>query len=183
MASNWSQEKFIAAFRFAAEAHNGQKFPGTDWPYIVHINLVCMEVFAALSEEPNTYGDLAVQCALLHDTLEDTETTYETLKKRFGQPVADGVQALTKNLSLPKEERMIDSLRRIALHPNEIGMVKLADRITNLQPPPKDWTDEKKGQYLAQAREIFDALKHTSPYLSQRLSEKMILYGAFIGDS
>jgi (p)ppGpp synthase/HD superfamily hydrolase len=140
-----------------------------------------MEVLAALSEEPNNDGDLAVQCALLHDTLEDTDTTYHSLSEWFGEPVADGVRALTKDSSLPKEQRMEDSLRRIRRQPGEVGMVKLADRITNLQPPPDDWSDDKKRTYLGQAREIFDALQHTSPYLSRRLSEKMTSYEGLIG--
>ena len=131
MVTNWSQEKYIAAYRFAAEAHNEQKFPGTDWPYIVHISMVSMEIIAALAKETNADGDLAVQCALLHDTLEDTDATYDVLIERFGAPVADGVQALTKDSNLPKEERMADSLRRICRQPKEVGMVKLADRITS----------------------------------------------------
>jgi (p)ppGpp synthase/HD superfamily hydrolase len=180
MASNWSQETYVAAYRFAAEAHNDQLFPGTDWPYIVHISMVCMEVLAALSEEQNNDGDLAVQCALLHDTLEDTDVTYDALSARFGEAVADGVEALTKDPSLPKEERMQDSLSRIVQQPKEIGMVKLADRITNLQPPPADWTESKKRLYLDQAREIFEALKHTSPFLSKRISEKMTEYEKMI---
>lgn len=176
MIRNWSQDKFVKAFRFAAEAHNNQKFPGTDWPYIVHISMVCMEVLAALTEEPDTDGDLAVQCALLHDTLEDTDVTYESLRETFGQSVADGVQALTKDESFPKYERMKDSLARILAQPKEVGMVKLADRITNLQPPPNDWDDDKKTSYLTQARKIHTALEHTSPFLSHRLSEKMVSY-------
>jgi len=181
MSRNWSQEIYILAFRFAAQAHNNQKFPGTDWPYIVHVGMVCREVLAALSEEPNNDGNLAVQCALLHDTLEDTSATYDQLIENFGTDVADGVRALTKDSSLPKEERMKDSLRRIAQQPREVGMVKLADRVTNLQPPPDDWTDDKKRSYLDQAREIHDALRHTSPYLSERLSEKMVVYEGDIG--
>jgi (p)ppGpp synthase/HD superfamily hydrolase len=61
-------------------------------------------------------------------------------------------------------------------------MVKLADRITNLQPPPDDWTDEKKRAYLGQAREIHTVLAHTSPFLSHRLSEKMAAYEGQITD-
>jgi (p)ppGpp synthase/HD superfamily hydrolase len=134
-----------------------------------------------LAVESAADGDLAIQCALLHDTLEDTDVTYELLIDKFGRAVADGVQALTKDASLPKTERMADSLKRIAKQRNEIGMVKLADRITNLQPPPDDWTDGKKSIYLDQAREIHTALKHTSPFLSQRLCEKIAAYEELIG--
>jgi len=182
MTVNWSQDKYIAAYRFAAEAHKTQIFPGTDWPYIVHLSMVCMEILAALAEEPDIDGDLAVQCALLHDTLEDTEATYDQLRDRFGIAVADGVRALTKDAIHPKEERMLDSLRRIGEQPKEIGMVKLADRITNLQPPPHDWSEKKKRTYLDQALVIFNALGHTSAFLSQRLSEKMAAYEGLISD-
>lgn len=183
MGRNWSQDKYVCAWRFAASYHNDQKFPGTDWPYIVHISMVCMEVFAAVAEEPDTDGDLAVQCALLHDTLEDTAATYEVLRKEFGQAVADGVLALTKNAELAKELRMRDSLSRILRQPKEIGMVKLADRITNMQPPPEHWTSEKRSDYLEQAREIFSALKGASPCLSRRLSDKMKAYEDYVGDN
>jgi (p)ppGpp synthase/HD superfamily hydrolase len=182
MSRNWSQDKYLHAFRFAAAVHNNQKFPGTDWPYIVHTSMVCMEVKAALAEEHDHAGDLAVQCALLHDTLEDTDATYELLRGEFGQAVADGVLALTKNAALPKEARMTDSLDRILRQPAEVAMVKLADRITNLQPPPVDWTNEKRKTYLEQAREIIDALRHASPYLALRLSEKMKAYEEFLGE-
>ena len=53
MSENWSQENYIKAFRFAAELHKEQKFPGTDWQYIVHLSMVCMEVIAALAVEPD----------------------------------------------------------------------------------------------------------------------------------
>ena len=76
---------------------------------------------------------------------------------------------------------MRDSLRRIVQQPKEVGMVKLADRITNLQPPPDDWVDERKRHYVGQASEIFHALKNTSPYLSKRLSEKTAAYEEMIG--
>jgi (p)ppGpp synthase/HD superfamily hydrolase len=69
--STWSQEKYITALRYAAAAHNGQKLPGTDLPYLVHVTMVAMEVIAALAREDGLSGDLAVQCALLHDVIED----------------------------------------------------------------------------------------------------------------
>jgi (p)ppGpp synthase/HD superfamily hydrolase len=69
---NWSQETYAKAYRFAAEAHNGQLFPGTELPYIMHVSFVSMEVIAALAQEPELDGNLAVQCALLHDVIEDT---------------------------------------------------------------------------------------------------------------
>mgnify|MGYP001312319257 CR=1 FL=1 len=60
----WSQDKYVKTLRYAAEAHSGQAFPGTDLPYLLHISLVSMEVMTAISMDQNKRdGDLAVQCA------------------------------------------------------------------------------------------------------------------------
>ncbi len=173
MSSTWTQDSYIKAYRFAATAHLGQIFHGTDLPYLFHVTLVCMEVIAALAHEDDLDGDLAIQCALLHDVLEDTDATYEMLASAFGKKVADGVLALTKDESLPKEEQMRDSLERILKEPAEVGMVKLADRITNLIRPPSYWARADKEAYQLEALEIHDTLRGSSDYLSQRLLEKI----------
>ena len=173
----FSSERYVAALRFAAERHAGQRVLGTDLPYLVHVASVAAEVIAALAgaAEP----DLAVACALLHDTLEDTATTREEVARAFGKPVAAGVQALTKDASLPKPERMPDSLRRILAQPREIAMVKLADRITNLAPPPPDWTRDKCRAYRLEAIAIADALGAASPALHDRLRARIAAYGTY----
>jgi (p)ppGpp synthase/HD superfamily hydrolase len=180
MPSPWSQEKYIAALRYAAEAHNGQKLPGTDLPYLVHVTMVAMEIIAALARENGLNGDLAVQCALLHDVIEDAGKSYEDIAARFGLAVAEGVLALSKNSLLKSEhEKMADSLERIQRQPREIRMVKLADRITNLEEPPHYWTVEKKKKYLAEAKEILDALGGAHAGLKARLEAKMVAYEAW----
>jgi len=67
MRRHWSQDKYIEAYWFAADAHRGQTVPGTELPYIIHRPLVSMEVISALDWNPDGDEDLAVQCALLHD--------------------------------------------------------------------------------------------------------------------
>ena len=158
-----------------------QKVPGTNLPYIVHLSLVSMEVMAALATEHNLDGDIAVQCALLHDTIEDPKVSYTELKDEFGEEVADGVQALTKDDDVKKENQMKDSLKRIKQQRKEIWMVKMADRITNLQRPPEDWKNEKRIKYLDQARLIHDELKDSSKYLASRLKDKIKNYRSYIG--
>lgn len=177
MGSSWSQDTYITAFQFAAEAHQGQKVPGSELPYITHVSLVTMEVIAALQAEDGVDGERAVQCALLHDTIEDTDVTFEMVQQEFGEEVANGVLALTKDASLPKPEAMADSLRRIQEQPKAVWMVKLADRITNLLPPPHYWTPEKIAFYREEARQIHAALKDASPFLAARLQEKIDNYG------
>lgn len=176
----WSQDRYIAALRFAALAHGEQKVPGSEMSYVVHISQVAMEVIAALSVENVGDPDLAVQCALLHDVIEDTSTTDAQVEAAFGPAVAAGVQALSKDPALPKAEQMADSLRRIQGQPREVWMVKLADRISNLEPPPSYWTRERIAAYGQEAAQIRAVLGATSPYLSARLAARTAAYGAYV---
>jgi (p)ppGpp synthase/HD superfamily hydrolase len=177
----YAQDLYTKAWNFASDAHKGQKVPGSCLPYITHVGNVVMEVMSAIvmSDSVNN-PDLSIQCALLHDVLEDTQVTYEQLKSEFGQDVADGVLALSKASNLTnKAERMQDSLNRIRKQPVEVWMVKLADRITNLQPPPHHWTKDKIRQYYIEALEIHSALGSANESLSSRLLDKINAYKRF----
>jgi (p)ppGpp synthase/HD superfamily hydrolase len=176
----WSQDEYVRAYRFAAEAHLGQTVPGSDLPYVAHVTLVSMEVIAALEVESGRDGNLVVQCALLHDVIEDTAVTYEGLLSTFGEPVARGVLALSKDKTLDRSLQIRDSLARIQQQPREIWMVKLADRITNSQPPPSQWSASKIHDYHAEALQIHAALMDASPFLATRLSTKIEQYTAFV---
>jgi (p)ppGpp synthase/HD superfamily hydrolase len=174
----WSADVYATALRFAAERHLVQKVPGTELPYIVHVAMVAGEVMATLTRERFEEPDLAVSCALLHDVVEDTDTSIEDIAERFGTRVAMGVAALTKDPAAPEAHRMTDSLRRIREQPREVWIVKLGDRITNLQPPPAYWNDEKRRAYRMEARVIHAALGEASPYLAARMAEKIEAYPA-----
>jgi (p)ppGpp synthase/HD superfamily hydrolase len=174
----WDQNEYIRAYLFAARAHKGQPLKGAiDLPYVVHCSLVTMEVLAALQVEDGLNGDLAVQCALLHDVIEDAKVTPESLVSEFGRGVSSGVQALSKNKDLPPSARMADCLTRIRQQPREIWVVKLADRITNLQPPPEEWNAKKVADYRREAIEIHQALGSASRLLADRLMTKIGEYG------
>ncbi|MEZ4527543.1 MAG: HD domain-containing protein [Desulfobacterales bacterium] len=183
MNSLWSQEIYIKALHFAALAHQGQKYPGTDLPYLLHADMVCMEIMAALHTETDADGNLAVQCALLHDVIEDTGTSASVLREEFGDAVTDGVLALSKNPHLEKSLQLADSLERIRKQPREIWMVKMADRISNLSAPPHYWTCEKISDYRKEAVTIYDALKEASLFLSQRLKHRIAQYQKFVAAS
>ena len=176
---SWDPEKYTAAWNYAAHAHNnGKTVPGTDIPYINHIGNVAMEVMTAIVRSASfKKPDLAIQCALLHDVIEDTNETYESVYDNFGAEVADGVQALSKNKQLKtKEERMADSLERIKSQPHEVWIVKMADRITNFQRPPLYWVKVKINKYKNEALLIDNELKDADEYLSNRLKEKIDFY-------
>jgi (p)ppGpp synthase/HD superfamily hydrolase len=120
-----------------------------------------------------------MQSALLHDTLEDTRVRHEQLLEHFGVAVADGVQALTLNKQLPKRAQMPECLERIQAQRPEIWMVKLADRITNLQPPPPHWSPNRIQDYHQESQGILQALAPASAFLAQRMREKIAEYAAF----
>lgn len=186
MKPNWSQDIYVKAWDFATLAHHGQTYggplEGQQFDYINHIGSVAMEVIWALNCTPNLDGNLAIQCALLHDSLEDTEASFENLAAEFGIKVAQGVRALTKDETLStKREQMVDSLKRIKQQPVEVWMVKLADRITNLSAPPFYWTKEKKINYREEAILIHTELGSANRHLSDRILERIKNYQEFIG--
>ncbi len=178
----FSQENYIEVLNFAAIAHGEQKTP-KDLPYIAHITCVAMEVINAcekssLDEEK---ANLAISCALLHDVIEDANITYDELYMKFGEKVANGVEALTKDKTLAsKQEQMKDSIERLLTQPYEVQMVKLADRITNLGIPPKHWDNEKIKKYQKEAGFILSCLCNSNIYLSKRLKEKIENYNNYI---
>jgi (p)ppGpp synthase/HD superfamily hydrolase len=175
----WDQDTYLKAWNFASAVHLGQTNPGGEIPYINHIGLVTMEASAAIAYDPNIADpNLFILCALLHDTIEDTATTYADIKNEFGQQVADGVLALSKNAELPtKKAQMDDSLYRIRQQPQEVWMVKLCDRITNLQPPPPYWTNARIVEYRDESLDILEQLGSANQFLATRLKLKIDNYG------
>lgn len=176
-----TQEIYQKAMKFAGEHHYAQKVPGTKANYLLHISNVAMEILMAFANDRNFDVDFALQVAILHDTIEDTSAGYDQLAAEFGEKVAEAVQALTKDNGIAsRREKMEDSLRRINLLQKEVGMVKLADRITNLQQPPDSWSGEKIADYQAEAEVISEALQGKNEYLNQRLDQKIREYGRYI---
>jgi (p)ppGpp synthase/HD superfamily hydrolase len=172
-----TQEIYQNTLKFAGERHANQKVPGTNANYLLHISNVAMEVMMAHHQTQDFDLDFAIQVAILHDVIEDTETTFEEIKEKFGERIAKAVLALTKNENLePKESRITDSLQRINDLEKEVAIVKLADRITNLQPPPKHWSKEKIIKYVDVARQISKSLEGKNEYLDNRIKKKILEY-------
>jgi (p)ppGpp synthase/HD superfamily hydrolase len=181
----WNAETYAKAWAYASRCHYGQTYGGTvegeKIEYINHIASVAMEIMAVLQQESGLDGNLAIQCALLHDTLEDTSATYAEIKTEFGIAVADGVLALTKDAKIAdKADKMADSLRRIKLQPREIWMVKMADRVTNLYHPPFYWDNRKILSYRDEAALIHSELHEASPVLAKRLQSMIDRYPQFL---
>lgn len=169
-------DEILKAFNFAKEKHQGQVYHRDGGvPYITH----CEEVFNTLKNLSNKQSlnlELLGQVAFLHDTLEDTQTTYEELVENFSKQVADGVLALSKNSELPREVVLRDSLIRIKSQPIEIHMVKMADRIANLQGINKAWDVKKSVSYLEDSKEILFFLSASHKELSSILTSSISKY-------
>lgn len=176
--TKWSQDLYQQTYEFAAAAHNDQKVPGSDLPYITHVTLVSMELLAAATECDDV--DFAMQCSLLHDVLEDTSVAYDDVVSRFGRAIAEAVSSLTKDRTLPKHDQIAESLTRVKAQPRDVWRVKLADRITNLRRPPTTWQDDKKARYRQDAILICDVLGPASDILSKRLRTKIEEYAGYI---
>ena len=177
-----TQSLYQKAIKFAASKHaeQNQTIPGTNLPYVVHLSNVAMEILIASFNTENFDLVFAVQVALLHDTIEDTFTTFGELETEFGTDIAKAVQALSKNTDLPEEQQMNDSLKRIKSMSPEVWAVKLADRITNLQPPPPHWDKERKIKYREEAKIILSELKDGNEFLARRLERKIEEYGGYL---
>jgi (p)ppGpp synthase/HD superfamily hydrolase len=185
MKEKWSINAIQDAWQLATKLHDGQKYGGSNEgeqiEYINHIGSVVFEIMTAITMEDGMDSDLAIKCAILHDTIEDTSLSYDDILSRFGIAVANGVLALTKNTDISeKKEKMVDSLKRIKEQPKEIWAIKMADRISNLYAPPFYWTNEKKKEYIEEARLIHNELQAGNNYLGKRLANKIKEYQKYI---
>jgi (p)ppGpp synthase/HD superfamily hydrolase len=184
MTNTLSIDKVQRIWQKVTILHSGQTYGGQHKEekieYINHIGSVVFEVMNAGMHTENFNGELAVSCALLHDSIEDTALSIEELKQLYGEQVAAGVLALTKDKNKPKDQQMPDSLMRIKAQPKEVWAVKLADRICNLYAPPYYWDNPKKLGYLEEARTIHLHLKDGNEYLANRLMQKIEDYKKYL---
>lgn len=162
----------IRAAYFAGEKHRMQRRGDVEkTPYINHP----LELAAILTEEAGV-SDVTILCgALLHDTLEDTETTFDELKQFFGIEIASLVLEVSNDMSLSSIERRIYESRKVAELSNSAKIIKLADKLANIRDvstmPPVGWTKEKKKEYFDFALIIADKAKESCPKLFQTFSQ------------
>lgn len=173
----WNNNLINKALFFATKHHKGQEMPNPrNMPYSAHFTGVALYAIKYASKIENIDWDLLVAVSLMHDTLEDTNATYEEISQNFGTKIADGVLALTKNPNLPKEKQMEDSLKRILKQPKEIAVVKMADRMFNMKDHVPSWDSERLKEYQEEAKLICKYLGFVNPDLEQDLIEEIEKY-------
>lgn len=152
--------RLMEAVNFAALKHRIQKRKDVDEsPYIIHP----IAVTTLLAVEAGVSDLLTLQAAVLHDTLEDTDTTYEELVGRFGNEVANAVRENTDDKSIKdKHERKRLQVVNAPHKSLAAARVKLADKTCNLRDiantPPADWVYADKRKYYESAKKVVDAL-------------------------
>ncbi len=148
----------LDALEFAAQKHRGQYRKGADKsPYINHL----ISVTRLLAGAGQVMDTQTLQAGVLHDILEDTNTTVEELTGRFGADVAGVVQEVTDDKSLPKLERKRLQEAHAASMSHSAKLVKAADKIANLVDltnfPPLDWEQERLREYVAWSERVVAA--------------------------
>ncbi|MEC4814660.1 MAG: HD domain-containing protein [Scytonema sp. PMC 1069.18] len=151
----------LKASNFAATKHRNQRRRDKEAsPYINHpiavSNLLCVSGIT----DPTV-----IVVALLHDTVEDTDATFEEIEQEFGAEVRSLVQELTDDTSLPKQKQKQLQVEHAPHLSERAKLVKFADKISNLREmivsPPPDWSQERKREYFEWGKQVIDRIRGT----------------------
>ncbi len=150
-------ETLTKAYNFALDAHKNQKRMSGD-PYVIH-PLAVANILTELRLDSAT-----IVTGLLHDTIEDTKATYESVLKEFGKEVADLVDGVTKISALEEkavENSKAENFRKLILATSKdirVLLVKLADRLHNMRTLKAFKSNEKKERIAKETMEIYAPL-------------------------
>ena len=156
----------LKALAFAAAKHRDQrrKDAGAS-PYINHP----IALADVLVNEGRVHDVTVLAAALLHDTLEDTETKPAEIEAAFGAAILAVVEEVTDDKTLERAERKRLQIEHAAHISREAKLVKLADKICNLRDvaenPPASWSLQRKQEYYDWAKRVIDALRGVHPQL------------------
>lgn len=164
--------RLLGAAAFAARKHSTQRRKDAEAsPYINH-PLALADVLA------NEGGvlDIEVLCAaLLHDTIEDTDTSADELRAGFGAAIADIVLEVSDDKALPKQARKDLQVEHAATISPQAKLVKLADKICNLRDlvasPPAGWSRQRKIEYFEWAKQVVAGLRGSNRVLEDAFDE------------
>ncbi len=164
--------KLLQAISFAAKKHSTQKRKGADeQPYVNHV----LEVANILASVGKIEDYDVLIAAVLHDTVEDTETKAEEITKLFGATVSGYVLEVTDDKSLPKAERKQLQIEHAPHLSNGAKYIKLGDKISNIrdvsQNPPDGWSDERRLEYIAWGENVIAGLRGVNTNLENYFDE------------
>lgn len=162
----------LRALEFAARKHRDQRRKDPEAsPYINHpialANVLCNE--AGITDP------VVITAAVLHDTVEDTDTSAEELEREFGTTISRIVLEVSDDKTLPKSDRKRLRIENAEAASGQAKLVILADKICNLRDiatsPPVNWSTERIHEYFSWAKAVIDPLRGTHPKLEQLFDE------------
>ncbi|XP_012147607.2 metazoan SpoT homolog-1 [Megachile rotundata] len=162
----------IKCVNFAAIKHKYEKRKDAEeTPYINHP----IGVANILIQEGQIYDPVVIVSALLHDTVEDTDTTLAEIEGQFGTEVCNIVKEVTDDKSLPKQERKRLQIENSPKLSYKAKLVKLADKLYNLrdleQNTPVGWTPERVKEYFKWSKAVIDGCRRTNLNLETELDK------------
>jgi len=115
--------------------------------------------------------------ALLHDTVEDTNTSPEEIESVFGKRVRLLVDEVTDNRSLPQKDRKKMQVEHARILSPEAALIKLGDKIANVRDvtnsPPVRWSIDRRREYLDWCAKVINNLPRVNPKLEQQFAETL----------
>ena len=150
----------LRAIAFAADKHRSHRRKDAEAsPYINHP----IAVAELLANEAWVLDVDVLIAAILHDTVEDTDTTSAELTATFGARISAIVAEVTDDKSLPKAERKRLQIEHARTCSAEAQLVKVADKIVNLRDlatrPPAGWSGERKREYFDWCKAVVDTMR------------------------
>jgi guanosine-3',5'-bis(diphosphate) 3'-pyrophosphohydrolase len=165
-------KRIFTALQFAARKHVHQRRKGGhDIPYINHPIDVATQL-ATVGE----VTDPEILCAaLLHDTVEDTNTTPGELIVEFGEAIAELVAEVTDDPDITSHERKARQIKEAPHKSPRAKMIRLADKTCNVRDiaknPPPNWSLDRRRDYFTWAEQVVKALGAVHPALEHEFAE------------
>ena len=169
---------FVTALKFAAEKHRYERRKDElKSAYITHP----IQVVEVLWKTGGVRDIDLLTAALLHDVLEDTPTEEAEIGEPFGQQVLNLVKEVTDNKALSKIERKQMQVQHASTLSPKAKMLKLSDKICNVRdireypPAAKDWTLNRKMEYIVWSKEVVDKMRGINQNLETKFNEEYAL--------
>jgi len=164
--------RLLRALAFAAEKHKNHRRKDVNAsPYINHL----IDAACVLVEEGRVADEDLLVAAILHDTVEDTETSFAELEGHFGITVAEIVREVTDDKLLNKAVRRRLQEERAPHASSWAKQLKIADKICNVRDimhnPPAGWSLERREEYVAWARRVVAGCRNVNKRLDRAFDE------------
>ena len=162
----------LKAAHFAAQKHRDQRRKDKHAsPYIIHPISVALEI----AQTGGVNDPEILAAALLHDTIEDTETTPEELEEQFGKQVRKYVLEVTDDKYLLKNERKEKQIEHAETLSKGAVLIKLGDKISNvtdvINNPPSKWDINRRRAYLDWAEEVISNCSQVNEKMENKFQE------------